>query len=98
MGQTMKKHIGKPSGLREDCYCEKHDAFCCPECKEEILTLEARLSHLMDVAGKMAGALEYCASPYMQRITPFADIEARIFSATKALAEWDGIKDGQHEV
>lgn len=33
----------KPKMLREDCYCEKHDAFCCPDCKKWIADLQEKL-------------------------------------------------------
>ena len=55
--------------------------------------LKARLSHLMDVAGKMAGALKEIADgatdcDYLHSKRLCCEV------AKFALAEWDGIKDG----
>ena len=50
-------------------------------------SVEARLSHLMDVAGKMAGAIGNILNAESVSCEPFDE-------AQLALAEWDGIKEG----
>lgn len=64
--------------------------------------LKARLSHLMDVAGKMAVALENCHGTlgdsriglweYMEGTEIYGDFDKAKAIAKLALAEWDGIK------
>lgn len=75
------------------------------EARKEILSLEARLSHLMDVAGKLSHALgmvmkanhvdvkkpsEECLKEHFVILLPTEDDE----EAKLALAEWDGINGG----
>jgi len=64
---------------------------------EENAELKTRLSHLMDVAGKMAGALKKCECLYY--IHDCEDHardrkDGKWCERCLALAEWDGIKDG----
>ena len=60
------------------------------EARKEILSIEARLSHLMDVAGKMAGALEQVVKCPIHSVMSCCCQKY----AQSASAEWDGIKDG----
>jgi predicted RNase H-like nuclease (RuvC/YqgF family) len=58
-------------------------AQACDSLRADNKSLEARLSHLMDVAGKMAKALDEIED------------EDGLYKRHKlALAEWDGIKEG----
>ena len=66
------------------------------EARKEILSIEARLSHLMDVAGKMAEALELTRKHIEDRLWEgegdYSQEVEIVDKAKLALAEWDGIK------
>ena len=64
------------------------------EAEKIVGRLQKRLSHLMDVAGKMAGALEEIICAEVCMCDPMSKGVCEIQKSKLALAEWDGIKDG----
>jgi hypothetical protein len=88
----------------KDCKCWAHGECECgcgaDWTPQEVYDLRKRLSHLMDVAGKMAGALNECREYFDQRsdcdhngIDFVANEENKMLGVVdKSIAEWDGIK------
>ena len=91
---TMQERLSQAEAeVKRQCELAEFTASGAAELlMDENKDLKARLSHLMDVAGKMAGALELV----LKRGTQVQNSDQFMFEVIKgtelALAEWDGIK------